>query len=419
MKFICCSSTWAEIANTHETGTEIKWQRLVLEELGDPETGPSLMWGDNYPHILGCYNQNTNHSALKSIDTKHKWAWEQIRAGVLIAAHLTRMRMIADMGTKQEAVQVWLAQKRVWIGESFIPELVGVKLGMQPTKLKAYQLNTNDQSTDPTLKYLLACDRHDLKHDIDVRLPQTIQNMYKPDAATDFVGATMSNEGRMSILFHDERFVAMADMGQDPMEEMMSLSEEMGRMTLRAQHIMNRTRNIDTETTQARILRFDTDRQFERMRLMEDEVSMHEENVRRRILIENGVVASPQWSRSSDDGQELIMGPDNSLFEDEYENQMSEEENMIEQKHEMIEEKHNVIEEKQENKRRERKRSVEIESVKDECLVMVSRTNFIHHVECGSIKKPSECQYMTMMEARGEYKFPVACCNRKFLAHLK
>ena len=70
--FIVTSSYWAEVANTYESGTEIIWQRKLLSELGCEETGPSMVWGDNFPAVLGCYNKNANHSATTAIDVKHK-----------------------------------------------------------------------------------------------------------------------------------------------------------------------------------------------------------------------------------------------------------------------------------------------------------------------------------------------------------
>ena len=148
--------------------------------------------GDNFPAVLGCYNKNANHSATKAIDVKHKWAWQEIKKGNVITGHLCRERMIADAGTKQEAYPNWKKMTDVWLGNKFIPEMIGLKLGMKPAPLRPYRINTCEKENDPTLEYFLACERHN----IDTKLPDEIKQLFNTpiDKDDEFV-ANLNADG--------------------------------------------------------------------------------------------------------------------------------------------------------------------------------------------------------------------------------
>ena len=449
MPFICCSSMWAEVANTYETSIELMWERNILEFLGDKEHGPSIMWGDNYPHILGCYNKNMNHSATKSIETKHKWAWEKIHSGDLIAAHITRTRMIADAGTKQEGRSIWRPMVDIWMGKTFIPELLGVKNGQIPQQVKRYMINTNDPDDDPTLKYLLACDRHT----VDDRLPDAITNMLMMPEDV-FVGMLLEESESYKRI--NGRVI-----DNDIDAEVFALSSEVYSMHERMMEIQTRLRQLEIITARAQLERFDIATNIERMRIIEEDCQTRTRLITSRnripppprpeqkIEYEDSIegdeesiydpdelygVNSPRFSLSDADittgyDAELLHRLNNDDVSDSNRTQpvrwSDVDSDSVGQTREDFtldsEVDYEPVEQKRDqNVPRLTIHDVSLDNLDGEMRVMVTKRGVIHHVECNSVRNRAYCKYMSVSETRANnrYRLPTKCCRKKFLEEL-
>jgi hypothetical protein len=129
------------------------------------------------------YTDGGKFDAKKHINVKFLWAGEAVSKGILIGAKIPSERNLADMGTKNLQGPLFKSMVDVMLGKVFIPEILGVRLGDQPAKTVPFRINDPDQGQDPTLRYMLAADRHT---DVHLGLPKAIQALFFEDGAGGF-----------------------------------------------------------------------------------------------------------------------------------------------------------------------------------------------------------------------------------------
>ena len=450
------------------------WQRRLLDDLGENEDGPSLLWGDNYPSIPGSYNQNANHSATKSIDTKHKWAWERIHTGELIMSHIHRAIVVAEAGTKQESPAIWRPMTDIWLDEKFISEILGVKTGQEPERLRAYKINTNDSNNDPTLKYLLANDRHN----IDSRLPTKVKALLvhdddmEPDAFigmmsliehdilldeilyeyeyTDMIGMIEEEDLEECEIAHrlymcngnvvmdsDWEDDDENDTGDDsdndenvavPHDEISELHSEMMIMNIRVNEITKRLMEIEIDNERDRLARFDAMCKAERSQLVAGMISDRFERIRthsRSVSIGDDInnmmvdrIAGVKPPNDNVDDMDQVCGPSaNDLFDDDKddierkENEMkADDENGIELK------EHDDIQRSQNVFHRQRVNDLGIGDIRDDTDVFVSDSGLVHHVTCSSIIRVNNYTRMKLSDIPNDCcRLPKRCCRYRFM----
>ena len=431
--FLVCSSMWAEVANTYESMAELTWERLLIKELGDGEKGPSLLWGDNYPHVLGCYNKNTNHSATKSIEVKHKWAWQEIYKGNLIVGHICRERMIADAGCKQESSKIWSGMTKVWLGEVFIPELVGGIPGKKVESLKPYRLNTNDRSDDPTLRYLLVGTRHNL----DERLPDGVKNLFEHTLDDDeaFMGIAMdglegayfgmadriadSHESKHDAVSAGQNFDEKLTI-DELLSEMRALSLRQARVSelieMRVERNVNAAREMHSSVPTFPMLSYENQQE-----LMQRDALFHEANMSK------GGHVSPAYSPCSliddDESREGLDWPspvyaneekgEKGALSDESVNTQPGEWSEIESEGGEV-----GTESVKGRKRKIKACEIHIDDIMGDASVSMGKGNVIHHVQCHFVAKMREPVFMLMSDARSMLgRLPGikgGCCRARF-----
>jgi hypothetical protein len=97
---IARSSTEAEFYGASFAGTEIKWLRNILGELGHPVDGPSPLWVDNQSTIQ-VLNDAVHHSRMKHISVQEFWIRDEVSKVKSIEVHyMPTEEMPADIFTK-------------------------------------------------------------------------------------------------------------------------------------------------------------------------------------------------------------------------------------------------------------------------------------------------------------------------------
>jgi hypothetical protein len=180
---VATSTFMAETMSRFENGTEIAHQRQLLAGLGDPETGPSLLWQDNIATLYSMYTDGGKFDAKKHILVKFLWAREAVSEGTLIGAKISTKRNLADMGTKNQQGPLFQGMVDVMLGKTFIPEILGVRAGDKPAKTVPFKINDPEQGQDPTLRYMLASDRHTEAH---LDLPKAIRALFIGNGEDDY-----------------------------------------------------------------------------------------------------------------------------------------------------------------------------------------------------------------------------------------
>jgi hypothetical protein len=180
---IATSTFMAETMSRFESGTEIAHQRELLAGLGDPETGPSLIWQDNIASLYCMYTDGGKFDAKKHMLVKYLWAREAVSEGTLLGAKICTTRNLADVGTKNQHGPLFQSMIDVMLGITFIPEILGVRVGDLPAKTVPFKINDPEQGQDPTLRYMLASDRHT---EVYLKLPKAIQGLFLTGEENEF-----------------------------------------------------------------------------------------------------------------------------------------------------------------------------------------------------------------------------------------
>jgi hypothetical protein len=120
---------------------ETVWQRLMLEELGVPETGPSRMFIDNQGVISSTYN-TPRHDTNKHISVKFFYKNELVNRNILSIEYLETKRMVADVLTKQLAGPAHRAFVGVMLGYTYAPERDGILLAESSELRRAFDKQT-------------------------------------------------------------------------------------------------------------------------------------------------------------------------------------------------------------------------------------------------------------------------------------
>ena len=136
---VATSTFMAETMASYEASREMIWQRRILEELGMPELGPSVMWQDNQGVIQNTYN-NTKHDATKHINVKYYFKRERLQAGELILDYLNTKNMLADSLSKSVDSITHKNHKDIYMGYEDMSEKNGVATGKTPQCTKAYKV---------------------------------------------------------------------------------------------------------------------------------------------------------------------------------------------------------------------------------------------------------------------------------------
>ena len=98
-KIMAISSTEAEYIALFETAKIIAWARQFLDDLGFPQTSPTLLFEDNMSTILMVKNGN-DKGKTKHMDVRYHYIKELVDQGKIILQHLPTTDMISDIFTK-------------------------------------------------------------------------------------------------------------------------------------------------------------------------------------------------------------------------------------------------------------------------------------------------------------------------------
>jgi hypothetical protein len=98
-KIMAISSTEAEYIALFETAKIIAWARQFLNDLGFPQTSPTLLFEDNMSTILMVQNGN-DKGKTKHMDVRYHYIKELVDHGKIILQHLPTTDMISDIFTK-------------------------------------------------------------------------------------------------------------------------------------------------------------------------------------------------------------------------------------------------------------------------------------------------------------------------------
>lgn len=99
-KTVALSSTEAEYMAVTIASQEAIWLRLLLAELGHPQSAPTVIFEDNQGAIDLSKNAAINHQRAKHIDIKHHFIRDLVEAHQVELRHCATDAMIADTLTK-------------------------------------------------------------------------------------------------------------------------------------------------------------------------------------------------------------------------------------------------------------------------------------------------------------------------------
>jgi hypothetical protein len=100
IKHVTLSSTETESSGCSEAATYVVWFRMLLVELTQPLTGPTIVYQDNSASICMHENGGGTFKRSKHMLIRNEFINEQINTGVLILVWLSTDFMTADIGTK-------------------------------------------------------------------------------------------------------------------------------------------------------------------------------------------------------------------------------------------------------------------------------------------------------------------------------
>jgi hypothetical protein len=99
IKCVVLSSTEAEYVALFECAKEIKWMRGLLEELGFPQMGPTVVYEDNTA-CIALANGHGNHKRTKHFNVRLHYVRELVNDDEITVQHVSSEDMLADLLTK-------------------------------------------------------------------------------------------------------------------------------------------------------------------------------------------------------------------------------------------------------------------------------------------------------------------------------
>jgi hypothetical protein len=106
---------------------ETVWQRLLMIDLGTPETGPSRVFIDNKGVVSSTY-VTPRHDTNKHISVKFFYKNELTERNIIMVHYLETKRMVADVLTKQLSGPAHRMFVSVMLGYVYVPERDGILL---------------------------------------------------------------------------------------------------------------------------------------------------------------------------------------------------------------------------------------------------------------------------------------------------
>ena len=94
------SSTEGEVDAGKEAACKIIWARAMLEELGFPQHGPTILYADNLSMITLCTDYSGNHKRTKHFLGQINFMLDQVRQGIIRLEYLRTEDHDADPLTK-------------------------------------------------------------------------------------------------------------------------------------------------------------------------------------------------------------------------------------------------------------------------------------------------------------------------------
>lgn len=119
------SSMEAEYYAASEAAKDILWFREILEELGYPQKGPTVIWEDNSACISYSKN-NTAHDRSKHIDNRKYFVRDLVKNGECKLVHVSTDYQLADMLTKAQPEKLFIAHRDIVDSLDIIPPLSAI-----------------------------------------------------------------------------------------------------------------------------------------------------------------------------------------------------------------------------------------------------------------------------------------------------
>ena len=98
-KCVALSTAESEYIALGEAAREAIYLRMLLKDLGQEQTEPTVIYEDNVAAEKLCKN-NVHHSRTKHIDIRHHFIRETVQQGEIEVKHLASTEMLADLLTK-------------------------------------------------------------------------------------------------------------------------------------------------------------------------------------------------------------------------------------------------------------------------------------------------------------------------------
>ena len=93
------SSTEAEFIGTNSVARDIVWCRMLLEELGFPQQGPTIVYEDN-KSTIDLLSSAKYHAKTKHIEVRYFYVKDQLASGILSFQYQPTVDMVSDVLTK-------------------------------------------------------------------------------------------------------------------------------------------------------------------------------------------------------------------------------------------------------------------------------------------------------------------------------
>ena len=97
---VTLSSAEAEYMGLADEAQEIVYLRKLLEEIGFPQVGATLIWEDNKAAILAAEGETSSAGRMKHVDIKFRFIAEKIKQGVIRVRYRPTDLNYADLMTK-------------------------------------------------------------------------------------------------------------------------------------------------------------------------------------------------------------------------------------------------------------------------------------------------------------------------------
>jgi hypothetical protein len=114
------STSEAEFIAANEVGREVVWLRLLLEELGAPQKGPTDLFVDNQTAVAMANVSGTNHTRRKHIMVKYFWLREKVDDGTLAVSWVPTDHQQADIFTKPLVEDKFIDLKEKLVGGDYM-----------------------------------------------------------------------------------------------------------------------------------------------------------------------------------------------------------------------------------------------------------------------------------------------------------